>query len=229
MSPLLQLPAIQQLPETLQGAFAAACTRRKLAHGTVFESAGVVPLGAHCALSGSMRMYSHNSDGERVLVSILPPNYWFGIAPMCDGGLTMFEVVASGPTEVLTLPKAAFEELLATQPAMQRLCLDWLSFKLRGFSNRIANAATLPLDQLLARQMLTLMEGWGKPAGRAVRIDMRLSHEDLAEMVGATRQRIHQIMHTWENQGVVGRDGKSITVLDTTALVRLTGVNHFPH
>lgn len=224
MRSLLRLPAIQQLPDELQEPFAQSCELLKLGHKQVLEDANAPALGAYCVVSGAVRMYALNSDDKRVLVSIMPPNYWFGVAPMCDGGLSTFESVASGVTEVLRLPKAAFTTLLGKNSSMQRLCLDWLSFKLRTFSMRVANSATLPLDQRLARQIVQLMEGWGVRAGRAVRIELKVSHEDMAEMLGATRQRIHQIMHVWENDKVVGRDGRYITVLDTSALMRLAGV-----
>jgi CRP-like cAMP-binding protein len=108
---------------------------------------------------------------------------------------------------------------------LNRLCMDWLCFANRAVWNSLTASLTLPLPQRLAQQLLGLMQGWGERAQRGVRIATKVSHEDLAEMLGATRQRIHQIMHEWEAEGIVGRDKPYILVLKKREITRMAGIS----
>jgi CRP/FNR family transcriptional regulator, nitrogen oxide reductase regulator len=94
--------------------------------------------------------------------------------------------------------------------------------RLHEAHNRIRELSTERVQQRIARSLLRLVEKVGvKEEGGAIRIDMRLSRQDLAQMNGATLETVSRTLTAWEQKGIVQSGREHITLLKPHQLVTI--------
>jgi CRP/FNR family cyclic AMP-dependent transcriptional regulator len=94
-----------------------------------------------------------------------------------------------------------------------------LSSRLRLANQKIQALSTLDVAGRVARQILIFAEQYGRHEGKAIRIPVPLTQSDIAEMVGATRERVNHAMVAFKQQGTLAVDAQHrITILDRAAL-----------
>lgn len=209
------------LPEDVVEALAAMTRRKLLQEGEYLFAKGDAPDGLYCVLRGRIRTISHSADGKEHLLMQFEPGHWFGEISMFDGLGRTHDGVAAGETEVLVLPRDRFLALLASRPELYPHFLQMLCRKLRLAFAYIEDAQFEPLPVRLARRLLDLAEVYGRPCAEGTRIDLPLPQEDLARMLGASRQAISRALKDWEAQGWIGLDYRQVVIAQAPALQKV--------
>lgn len=172
-------------------------------------------------LEGCIRVGGISADGCEALLDFYAPGAWIGDISVLEGCRRTHDAHAHLASLVLQVAASDFEELLARQPGFCRLMLRLTAQRLHQALDGLEVVSTASLEQFLAQRLLGLAEPYGVPAGEALTLDLRLSQEALAQMVGSTRQRVNQILQQWQAQGLVQRQRARLTLLDPAAFRRL--------
>ena len=122
------------------------------------------------------------------------------------------------PTEVLVLQRQAFRDYLLSNPEAALHTIEALSNRLRSTTESAEGLFSLSVTQRIARKLLELMERYGVPQAEGVLIDLDLSQEAMATLVGTTRESANRALRSLRDQGIVEIDRSHIRVIDPERL-----------
>lgn len=205
------------LPEAVQHHMLARARRRELTPGQRLYSRGDPPDGFYGVLEGSIRVSGIGAEGQEAVLDFYGPGSWFGEVSLFDGLPRSHDAHASEtnlPTRLLQIAAADLEELLTVHPALSRSLLQLEALRVRILLQAIESYSTQSLEQRLANRLLMLAAAHGVTTAEGVRIELHLPQETLAQMIGATRQRVNQILKNWELDQMIKQQYGRILLLD---------------
>jgi CRP/FNR family transcriptional regulator, cyclic AMP receptor protein len=173
-------------------------------------------------LSGTVKIHVVQSDGGDVIIAFGGPGDIEGEMSLLEGVERSANVVTQEATAVLWMNRTHFQECLAAIPGMTYNLVRIISGRLRLANARIQALCALDVQGRLARQIMAFAHQYGKtsPSG-AIHIPLRLTQSDLASLVGASRERVNQIMAYYKQSKYLMVDrNHRITVHDPDALTR---------
>lgn len=207
------------LPQELRAAIVSAAHRRVLTDGQRLFLDGQAADGWYGVLAGAIKVRHISADGRERVLTWVEPGTWFGEISLLDGAPRIHDGVATGATELLLLPPPAFEQLLERFPRFGRALAELQSRRLRLVFALLTELNTLPLETRLARQLLNLAASYGRAAeGGGTQIDLHLPQDELAQLMGVSRQRINQALKTWEKLGALRQRYGRIVIVDAQRL-----------
>jgi len=180
---------------------------------------------AYIIRSGTVKVHALQADGQDVVLALLGPGELVGEMSLLDGQPNCASAVALEECAALALDRRTFRDCLDTTPQLAFNLAHLLSRRLRHTNLQIQALIALDLGQRMARQLLILAREYGLPIDNgSVRIPIRLTQSDLADLVGASRFRVNQLLVGYKQRGVisVARD-HHITIHDSDTLARLAG------
>ncbi len=174
-------------------------------------------------VSGRLKVTATSADGEDVVFAIMNPQEVVGELALLGGGERTATVTAIEPCELLALDRRDFFPFLRKHPDAAIKLLEVLTNRLRRVSQLVEDTQFLNLPSRLAKRLLNLSQAYGRKTADGIRIDLRLSQQELGEMIGTTRESINKQMRSWVSQGVVGTDRGYITIHRPGDLETLAG------
>ncbi|MDX5372321.1 MAG: Crp/Fnr family transcriptional regulator [Pseudomonadaceae bacterium] len=205
------------LPPVLSAALLAEARLLQLEPGQRLFRRGDPPCGLYAVLEGMMRVGAVGRDGKEALLTLVEPPYWFGEISLFDGQPRTHDAYAEGPTLLLQVPQAALLALLAREPGHWRDFALLMSQKLRLAFIALEEMSLLPAAPRLARRLLMMAEGYGETGPRRV---LHLAQEQLALMLGLSRQTTNQILKELQARGALRLTYGEIEILDREILRR---------
>lgn len=178
------------------------------------------PADEWCGVAnGAVRVSSVSLSGKQVTLTYCEPGTWFGDISLFDGMPRTHDSNAHGETTLLVVRKADFRELLAQHTELYEALLRLNCRRLRLMFDVVEDLNTRPLAARLAKQILLLARTYGTPQGEEVRIGLQLAQEDLAQLLGASRQRVNQELKSFEREGAVRIEPTRLVVLSRDKLL----------
>lgn len=208
----------------LQAQLIAAGRRQRLGDGQALFERGGVPQGLCVVLGGALRVGSLGRDGSASLLAYLEPGQWFGEISLLDGLPRTHDAVAEGPTEVWLLAQTPLQAWLDAHPQHWRDIALLACAKLRMSFGVLEDIAQLPLEARLAKRLVLVARGYdmdGVAAEAPIRPRIRLPQEQLALMLGVSRQTVNKALKSLEAEGLLALHYGEIALLDLTALQAL--------
>ena len=142
--------------------------------------------------------------------------------PASDTELTRtHDAHAHGATTLLVVRKADFKALLSLQVELYEALLRLNCRRLRLLFDTVEDLNTRPLAARLAKQILLLARSYGVAEGDEIRIGLQLAQEDIAQLLGASRQRVNQELKGFERDGAVRIEPTRLVVLSKAKLLAL--------
>ena len=174
--------------------------------------------GMYCVLSGVLRLSGSTRDGRETILDFYGPGSWIGEVATLDGAPRIYDATAERAVELLQLTPATLESLLERHPAFSRALLRLQAQRVRILLSALVSYSTQTLAERLASRLLMLAAHHGEITTQGAAIALRLPHETLARLTGATRQRVTQILCEWEAAGIVRRSRGHLTIIDADRL-----------
>jgi CRP-like cAMP-binding protein len=143
---------------------------------------------------------------------------------MFDGGQRTHDAYAHGDTTIVCVARADFQKILERHSELYEALLRLQARRIRLLFGQVEDLNTLPLRARLAKQLGHLVRSYGVPGSLAdneVRIALQLAQEELAQLLGASRQRVNQELKTMEREGVIRVEPAGLVVCDRAALLRI--------
>lgn len=203
----------------LGAALAAIGRRRALADGELLYARGDPGSELYGVGAGFIRLAAQTQDGEEYLLGLYPPGTWFGEVSLFDQLPRPTSAYAVGRTELLIVSAAELRRVLDANPVWYRDFARVLCNKLR-ISLAHIESTTLPLSVRIVLRLLDLAQAYGEAGEGGIVIGLRLPQEDLARMLGLTRQSVNKELRALENSGWLRISRGRITLLDPAALRR---------
>lgn len=173
---------------------------------------------------GRVKIYRLTPNGSSVTVAIRHPGEIFGLAEvLCDSERLCF-AEALEELEVLELKNKDFEAMLLEDPAFARKIAGILAKRLREAETTIYEMVYYQAPSRLARLLLKLASCCGQAAPQlipqGIKLGIRLSHREIAEMIGTSRQTVTSILNAMVREKAIDVQYKEIIVLDREKLER---------
>ena len=152
--------------------------------------------------TGEVKLVMLSSEGKECTLAIHSSGDIFG--ELCLSGLAgrLETATAMEDTVVKQIPCLRFLERLAKDSLLEGF-IKYLTVRVADQQEVIANLVTVDSEQRLGKTLLQLARKLGKKDPRSIRIELRISHEELASMVGTTRPRISVFMQRFRNLGLI--------------------------
>ncbi|MBX3619196.1 MAG: Crp/Fnr family transcriptional regulator [Rhizobacter sp.] len=211
-----------KLSQPLREAILSRAHVRRLADGAMLSSRGAPAESWSGVAKGAVRIGSVSLSGKEITLTYVEPGVWFGDISLFDNFPRTHDSYAHGDTTLLVVRKPDFQELLAQFPELCEALLRLNCRRLRLMFDMIEDLNTRPLSARLAKQILLLARGYGVKQGDEIRIGLQLAQEDLAQLLGASRQRVNQELKGFERAGAVRIEPTRLVVLSKDKLLALS-------
>lgn len=206
-----RVPMFSVLTEAQAVALSQSIVKKRYKRGESLVEQGGRSNALYILLSGRARVVSVDARGREVIIAVLHPGDHVGEMSLIDGEPHSASVVAEVQTDVLLLGRVAFLQSLPENASMAFSIMRGLVKRLRRADSKIESLALLDVYGRVARALIEMSEVDGDE--RVVR--GRISRQDLAKMVGASREMVSRVMKDFEQQGLV------VEREDGNALVRV--------
>jgi len=172
-------------------------------------------------IQGKVKVTSFSENGKEVIFSILNEGDFFGDMSLLDGKPRSASVIAIEESELCLLRREEFNHLIEKHPGIALKLLKELTSRLRKADERIESLALLDVSGRIAGILLQFAEESGKrlPDGGVI-IRSRPTHQELANMVGTTRETVTRILNQMEQKNYIVMSGKSVTIPNPDILKR---------
>ena len=155
--------------------------------------------------NGQVKLLMHSSEGKECLLAIHSGGDIFGELSLSSIGTRSETATAMKTTILKQVPCAQFFSLLSRASLVEGF-VRYLAVRVADQQQVIANLVTVDSEQRLGQTLLQLARTMGKKDPNSIRIELRISHEELGEMVGTTRPRIGLFMQRFHHLGLIERN-----------------------
>lgn len=154
-------------------------------------------------LSGSLKVMATGTDGRDVIFTLMGPGEIIGEIALLDGGERSASVIAVEATELLTLHRRELVPFLESHPKAAIGLASVLAARVRRLSENAEDRQTMPLPGRIAKRLIALSERYGKHPIVGGPVEVRLPQQDLADLVGTSRESVNKQLRAWEEQGII--------------------------
>ena len=159
--------------------------------------------------------------GHDAAFRIIGPGDLFGEIAAFDGQDRSATVTAIEPCELAVIQHTEFATFLDGQPLVSRKLLAVLARRVRQLSERVEDRAFLDVPSRLAKCLLGLASQYGKLKPEGTVCALKLSQQELGDLVDATRESVNKLLRTWKADGIVTHEAERIVFHDLPALEAL--------
>lgn len=202
---------------------------RRYQDGDLISARGEPPEDWIACAKGAVRVSSTSISGKQITLTYVEPGIWFGDVSIFDGDRRTHDAYAHGDTTILCVAKADFKKILTQHVELYEALLRLHARRIRQLYGLVEDLNTLPLRARLAKQLLHLARSYGMPSlsnPDEVRIGLQLAQEELAQLLGASRQRVNQELKAMERDGAIRIEQAGLLVRDRHALMRIVESEH---
>ncbi len=215
---------LQSLNDVERDAVLAATRRRNFTKGEVLFHEGDPADSLHLVERGHLAVRVTSPDGDRVTLNVLSGGDIVGELSLLDEAAPVHRsatVLALEPSQTRVLSASAFHQLCQTHPGVKALIVHALADRVRELSTRLLETMYSGLDRRVYRRLLELADVYGN--GDAARIEIPLTQEQIADLVGGTRPSVNQVLQKLLALRVIELGRGRVVVLDVDTLRRKAG------
>lgn len=172
-------------------------------------------------LEGRIKLTQITLDGNQVIMHYPGPGEAFGIIAVLRG--IRYPVAAQAVEDSLLMvwKDEVMVKWIRQEPQIALNSIRILAKFIGNFQDRITELSTERVERRLARTLLRLAQQTGLKEANAIRIDIQLSRQDIAEMAGTTLYTVSRTLRKWENEGFLDCSGPQILITDPHRLVNV--------
>ena len=202
---------------------------KRFRDGELIAARGDPPEEWIACAKGAVRVSSTSISGKQVTLTYVEPGIWFGDVSIFDGDRRTHDSYAHGECTILCVARADFRKILAAHVELYEAMLRLHARRIRLLFNLVEDLNTLPLRARLAKQLLHLVRSYGVPSlsnAQEMRISLHLAQEELAQLLGASRQRVNQELKAMEREQTIRIEPGGLIVRNRDGLMRIVEADH---
>ncbi len=205
---LRNLPLFSGLGEIELEKIARVAGRKRVERGAFVVRAGESTDSLYIMLSGRAKVTNTDEEGREIILAWLGPGEFFGEMGLIDGSPRSANVVAAEACELLLLSKDAFQRCLQENFDVAQKLMKILVLRLRDADRKIESLALLDVYGRVARLLLDMSE---VVDGLRI-IKKKISKQDMAKMIGASREMVSKVMRDLELNGYIRYDNDLLVI-----------------
>lgn len=217
---LAQVPLFAALDAEAAEVLTAALTTRTVDRGHVVFREGDPGDRLFIVLDGKVKISRTAPDGRENLLTVLGPAEMFGELSLFDPGSRTATVTAVTESVLASLDHDDLRPLLLARPAVAVNLLRALAQRLRRTNEAMADLVFSDVPGRVAKALLDLAEKFGDDEEDGTRVRHDLTQEELAQLVGASRETVNKALSEFANRGWLRIEGRSVLLLDRERLAR---------
>ncbi|HUR51075.1 MAG TPA: Crp/Fnr family transcriptional regulator [Mycobacteriales bacterium] len=204
---------------------AAEAVAASLEHGDYARGETVFAEGEqgdtlYIVLEGKVKIGRRASDGRENMLSVMGPSDMFGELSLFDPGPRTATATVVTDARLASLAHAALRPWLTNRPEIAEQLLRVLARRLRRTNDALADLIFTDVPGRVAKQLLALSERFGSTEPEGLRVHHDLTQEELAQLVGASRETVNKALADFASRGWVRVDSRALTIIDAERLAR---------
>lgn len=213
-------PLFAALDPDASRALRAEFGRRRLGRGDALFHEGEPGETLFVVVEGKVKLSRAASDGRENLLAVMGPGDMFGELSLFDPGPRTATAVALTDTTVASLTHDALTPWLQERPEVSEQLLAALARRLRRTNEALADLVFSDVPGRVAKALLDLADRFGEPVDDGVRVEHDLTQEELAQLVGASRETVNKALADFAHRQWLRLEGRSVVLLDQERLTR---------
>ena len=202
--------------EELRGMMSQTTLRR----GEVLFNEGDSGDRLYILLTGKVKLGHTSVDGRENLLAVLGPGEIVGELTLFDPGPRSATATAGATTELLALEHNQLMGFIDSHPTLAKDMLRALAVRLRLTNTALADLVFSDVPGRVAKALLDLAERFGAPTEDGIHVPHDLTQEELAQLVGASRETINKSLAEFSSRGWIRLEGRAVTLIDVERLKR---------
>ena len=170
--------------------------------------------------SGKVKLARHATDGRENLLTIMGPSDMFGELSIFDPGPRTSSAVCVTEVEAATMDSDLLQKWIDDYPSISQQLLRVLARRLRRTNASLADLIFTDVPGRVAKTLLQLANRFGTQEGGVLRVNHDLTQEEIAQLVGASRETVNKALATFAHRGWIRLEGKSVVIVDTEHLAK---------
>ncbi len=215
-----QAPLFAALDDEAAAALKATMTSREVSRGEVLFTEGDPGDRLYIIVDGKIKLGRASGDGRENLLAILGPGEMFGELSLFDPGPRNATATAVADTSLLGVGSDDLATWLNGRPDVARQLLRSLARRLRRTNEALADLVFSDVPGRVAKALLDLSERFGTPTDEGLRVTHDLTQEELAQLVGASRETVNKALADFAARGWLRLDQRAVLLLDIDRLRR---------
>lgn len=177
--------------------------------------------GLFIFLSGSAKIFKTSRDGREQVLYFLGAGESFGEVPVFDGGGNPITLQAMEESYVMIIEKDDFKKLVSENPILARRTIESLAMRVRRLFSLVEDLSFNDVGKRLARLILDMAEEKGVQRDGKVVIEMNMTHQEIAAVVGTVREMVSRSLKKLERGNIIKSNGQEIAILNKEELEAL--------
>src|SRR5258708_29557360 len=213
---------LADLPEEDMAVLTAHQTTHVYNKGEVIFREGAYPSGIFFIISGMTKKFKADKEGKEQIIYVANPGELIGYHAILEEDRYPDSAAALEESKVGFIPREDFLKTLQQSPVLNRRLLKTLSHEFAVLVNSITLFAHRPLRERLAIQLVVLREKYKVDYQPGMPVEINMSRDDLASLVGAARENVLRALAELKEEGIVATKGRKIIVIDLHKLLKLS-------
>jgi CRP/FNR family cyclic AMP-dependent transcriptional regulator len=204
-------------PEELDRLASSAKIARHPRGATVFQK-GDPGNSMMAVIRGRVKICTYSNDGKELVLNILGQGGLFGEIAVLDGRPRTADAVTLEETDLLVLERGQLLPFLTTNPEIVSRLLAVVCQRLRQTSEHLEDALLREAPSRWARGLLRLAETFGQQRPGGIRLDIKLSQQQIGSLIGVSRESINKHLGDWTRSGHLAMEDGCIVIRDRALL-----------
>ena len=211
-------PLFTALDEAAAVSLRASMDSVKIAKGSILFNEGDEGEQLYVIIDGKLKLGTSSGDGRENLLSILGPGEMFGELSLFDPGPRTSTATAVTDAKLLSLSHEKVIPWLKQNPEVSLQLLTRLSQRLRRTNEAVGDLVFSDVPGRVAKALIDLGDRFGKTTPEGLLVNHDLTQEELAQLVGASRETVNKALADFAGRGWLKLDGRSVLIADVDRL-----------
>lgn len=211
-------PLFTALDEAAAVSLRASMDTVKIAKGSILFKEGDDGEHLYVIIDGKLKLGTSSGDGRENLLSILGPGEMFGELSLFDPGPRTSTATAVTDAKLLSLSHEKVIPWLKQNPEVSLQLLTRLSQRLRRTNEAVGDLVFSDVPGRVAKALIDLGDRFGKTTAEGLLVNHDLTQEELAQLVGASRETVNKALADFAGRGWLKLDGRSVLITDVERL-----------
>ena len=210
----------QGVAEEARDALTSALSYADYTRGETVFAEGEQGDTLYIVLSGKVKVGRKAADGRENMLSVMGPSDMFGELSLFDPGPRTATATVLTDARLASLAHTSLRPWISDRPEIAEQLLRVLARRLRRTNDALADLIFTDVPGRVAKNLLQMAGRFGTRDGGVLRVTHDLTQEELAQLVGASRETVNKALADFASRGWLRLDGKSVIILDPERLAR---------
>ncbi|WP_408096937.1 Crp/Fnr family transcriptional regulator [Peredibacter sp. HCB2-198] len=187
---------------------------------------GNPPFGLYCISNGKIKVYKTGNDGKETILRIVGPGDVLGHRSLFSNENYNATATVIEDTQVCFIDKNFIHQAIKKEPSIALNLIEKFSREMGTAEARSASISSKSTRERLAELLLSFTQSYGSVEKGRIRLNIKLSREEFASMVGAAQETIIRLFTDFKDEGVLEQEGKVIFIVDKEKLVEIANLDY---